>query len=75
LYFLNLLWLVPILVVCFFASAFLNARRLKSFLKTREIQDKLLPHYNRLEWPIRGAFLLAAFLLIVLALSQPQWGE
>ncbi len=74
-YFLNLLWLVPILIVCFFASAFLNANRLKSFLKTREIQDKLLPHYNRLEWPIRGAFLLAAFLLIVLALSQPQWGE
>lgn len=34
-----------------------------------------MPHYNRLEWPIRGAFLLAAFLLIVLALSQPQWGE
>lgn len=74
-YFLNLLWLVPILVLCFFASAFLNSARLKSFLKTREIQNKLLPHYNRQEWPIRGVLLFAAFLLVVLALAQPQWGE
>ncbi|HCM42154.1 MAG TPA: hypothetical protein DIS66_02410, partial [Candidatus Omnitrophica bacterium] len=74
-YFLNLLWLVPVLVFFFFVSAFLNSARLKSFLKTREIQDKLLPHYNRQEWPIRGVLLFAAFLLVVLALAQPQWGE
>jgi len=74
-YFLNLLWLVPVLVFFFFASGFLNSARLKSFLKTREIQDKLLPHYNRQEWPVRGVLLLSAFLLVVLALAQPQWGE
>src|SRR5688572_27184712 len=74
-FFLNLLWLVPVLVVCFFVSAYMNKERLRDFLRSREIQDKLLPHYNRNEWPIRGALLLAAFILIALALAQPQWGE
>ncbi len=74
-YFLNLLWLTPVLVFCFVASGWIAHKRVRAFLKTTEIRDKLLPHYEQREWPFRAALLLAAFIFSVTALSQPQWGE
>ncbi len=74
-YFLNLLWLTPVLAFCFVASGWIANKRVRAFLKTTEIQEKLLPHYEQREWPFRAALLLGAFVFSVIALSQPQWGE
>lgn len=73
--FLNLLWLAPVLAVCFIASGWLAKKRLGNLLKTTEIQGKLIPHYKPGEWPLRAFLLLLAYVFAVLALSQPQWGE
>ena len=74
-HFLSLLWLTPVLVLLFVSSGWLAQKRVRSFLKTTEIQGKLLPHYEKSEWPMRATLLLLAFVLSVIALSQPQWGD
>ena len=61
-HFLSLLWLTPILFLLFIASGWLTQKRMRSFLKTTEIQEKLLPHYEKSEWPIRAVLLLGAFI-------------
>ena len=71
--FLNLLWLTPVLAVCFWWSFHQRRKALYRFAE-KKLADQLIRGVSRTKKGIKAICLLLFFSLAVLALGRPQWG-
>ena len=72
--YLFLLILVPILIGLFFYSGFKRKRNLKQF-GNPELLAELMPNVSKIRPALKFFLQLAAFILIVIVLAQPQFGS
>ncbi len=71
--YLNLLWLVALLLACLLYSVSRRRKRLERFVSA-SMAKRLIPDHSRGKSYLRVFFLASFFFFAVLALSRPQWG-
>ena len=69
------LWTLPLIVLAFWMSGALRKKRIAKFGNAQLVETKLMPNYKSSEKRLRAFYFMMAFLLAVMALARPQWGE
>jgi Ca-activated chloride channel family protein len=69
----HLLWLLPLIAGALHLF-FQHRQKAMSRFVQQQLVSELAPDFSRKTYRLKAAFLLAAFVLMVAALSRPQWG-
>ena len=71
--YLNLIWLLPILILLYVGVIFVRKKNLNK-LGQPDLIDRLMPQRSKYKHTLKFVLLCLALILFVIALSNPQWG-
>jgi Ca-activated chloride channel family protein len=69
----QLLWLLP-LIAAGLHLFYLHRRKKASLFIKEHLQDELAQGFSKKQYRLKAIFVMSAFILLVAALSRPQWG-
>ena len=70
---LHLLWLLPLIAAALHFFVEYRSRMMKKFVQGH-LHDELAQGFSLKLYRLKAVFIMAAFVLMVIALSRPQWG-
>ncbi len=72
--FLNIFWLVPLLLIVLYYGSVVRNKKLSQFIRTEELKNQLTVNISQTKRRVRDVFFFFGILFLIIAAAGPHWG-